>query len=137
MSEYIKSTRRQQRLIIIAITISVIFGLFLPYKNLFLGFSLGGLTSLYNHWLLQRKIADLGEAVSRGEKPKGLGVLSRIAASATGTMIALLMPAVFHMIAFLIGLVLSYVVMYVDFVWNHFQNQKKEGEADESHSSDC
>lgn len=137
MSEYIKSTRRQQKAIVFIITLSGLLSLFLPYKDIFLGFVLGGLTSLYNHWLLQRKIHDLGEAVSRGEKPRGLGVISRIAASAAGTMIVLLLPAIFHIVGFVIGLVLSYVVMYVDFVWSHLKKQRKVGEADESHSSDC
>lgn len=95
---------------------------FTPFTRIFLGLLLGGSASLYNLWLLQRKIDAFAEAAQKEQTGAGLGTLSRVAAAALTVIIALRFEEYFDMIFVIIGLMTSYLVMMIDFFMFHFRN---------------
>ena len=101
---------------------------FSPYPTVFIGLTLGGTVSLYNLWLLQKKVNDFGDAVIRGERPRGLGLTSRFAAAILAVLIAIRFQEHIHMVGVLVGLLTSYIVMYADLVINQMLKTDEEGE---------
>ncbi|WP_163969503.1 ATP synthase subunit I [Oceanobacillus halotolerans] len=116
MSQYNKMAARQRKWMFYLLAIFVLGAGFTPYLRISLGLLLGSIISFYNLWLLQTKISDFSEAVSKKEKPRGIGTVSRFAAAALAVIIALRFDEYFHMIAVLLGLMTSYIVIMIDFV---------------------
>ncbi|GAA0436333.1 ATP synthase subunit I [Lentibacillus halophilus] len=88
---------------------------FTPYSHIFLGLILGGSVSLYNLWLLQRKINTFAASVASQTSAGSLGSMSRIAAAALAVLIALRFDASIDVISVLVGLMTSYLVIVIDF----------------------
>lgn len=83
------------------------------------------MVSFYNHWLLQRKIVDLGNAaLTTGKARGGLGSFSRLAAVAVAILIALRFPDYFHILAVGIGILAAYVVIGFDFFVKSITDKK-------------
>lgn len=114
--DYERMISRQQRGMLYLLVILVIGAGFAPYPAIFFGLLLGTAISMYNHYLLQRKVADYAEKVEKQEKPKGLGMVSRIAAVVLGVLIVLRNQDYFHPIAFIVGLMASYLIILVDII---------------------
>lgn len=92
---------------------------FTPYSRIFMGLTIGGVASLYNLYLLQKKVNQFGDSVVLGERPKSLGLISRFASAIFVVLIAMKFKEHISMPGILIGLLSSYVVMYVDLVISH------------------
>ncbi|KGX86446.1 ATP synthase I [Pontibacillus litoralis JSM 072002] len=121
--------KRQRRWTINLLAVFVLGWGFTSYQHIFLGLILGTVFSFYNLWLLQRKINHFGEAVSRQERVKTLGTLSRFAAGALAILIALRYDNHFHLIAVVIGLMTTYVVIMIEFMVSKFETSlRKRGE---------
>ncbi|API91824.1 MULTISPECIES: ATP synthase subunit I [Virgibacillus] len=128
MSDYKKMVARQQKWMFYLLAIFVIGAGFTPYVQIFLGLLLGSSISFYNLYLLQKKVALFGDAVTNNQKVKSLGTLSRMAAAILATLIAIRFDDYFQIIAVIIGLMTSYLVIMIDFALSNFkQSNKKEG----------
>lgn len=98
---------------------------FLPYTRILNGLLLGGAISFYNLWLLQHKTKQLGDRVAEsGEARGGLGTFSRMAAAVLGVLIAIRFEENFHIIAVVIGLMLSYIILGLDGMFRFVINKK-------------
>lgn len=121
MSNYDLMITRQRKWMFYLLAILVLGAGFTPYPRIFLGLLLGSTASFYNLWLLQKKINDVGEAVAKEKKVKGVGTLGRLASVALAVLIALRFEEHFHIIAVVFGLMTSYVVIIVDFFVSEFK----------------
>src|SRR5690625_3657963 len=115
MSNYNLMAIRQRKWMLVILIVSAVLALLTPFSNFFFGLLLGLGISFYNLWLLQRKTNLLGEAAEREGKRIGLGTISRLASAALGVLIAIKYDL--DIIGFIIGLMTSYVVIIVDFIF--------------------
>ncbi|NBJ68749.1 MULTISPECIES: ATP synthase subunit I [Clostridia] len=128
MSDYKKMVTRQRKWMFYLLAIFVIGAGFTPYVQIFLGLLLGSSISFYNLYLLQKKVALFGDAVTNNQKVRTLGTLSRMAAAILAILIAIRFDDYFQIIAVIIGLMTSYLVIMIDFALSNFkQSNKKEG----------
>src|SRR5437764_1280738 len=81
---------------------------FTESKQIFAGLILGTTLSLFNLWLMARKMDQFGKAVEQGRKVRSLGSLSRMATAAFAVIIALEYPEHFHLVSMVLGLMTSY-----------------------------
>ncbi|WLD93170.1 ATP synthase subunit I [Alkalihalobacillus sp. AL-G] len=88
---------------------------FTSYQEVFLGLLLGLAVSLLNVWSMHRKVDRLGKAVVEGKKVKTLGSLSRLMAAGLAVLVALRYPEMFNLIAVVVGLLMMYFIMLIDF----------------------
>ncbi|MHA6250679.1 ATP synthase subunit I [Oceanobacillus sp. CAU 1775] len=115
MFEFDSMVARQRKWMLYLLALFVLGAGFLPYTRVFNGLVLGGVISLYNLWLLQRKTGLIGEAVAEtGEFRSGLGTFSRMAAALLAVFVATRFEENFHIIAVVIGLMSSYLVIGLD-----------------------
>lgn len=114
MFDYKTMSKDQQKWMLYLLVIIALAATLTPYTRFFLGLLLGSAVSLYNLWLLQRKVYDFGKAVAEKRSPLGLGTLTRIVTSVLAVAIALRFEDVIHLYAVIIGLASSYVVLLVD-----------------------
>lgn len=115
MEQYQNMAKRQRKWFIYITLCIIILAILLPQKDFIFGMLIGALISFYNHWLLLRKIHLLGEAVEKSEnKRTGLGTISRLAAAALGTLLVIHYD--FSIIGFIIGLILTYPIIMIDFI---------------------
>jgi ATP synthase protein I len=89
---------------------------FTSYQSIFLGLAFGTSMSLFNLWLMVRKMKKFDESVSQGKKVRSLGSFSRFATAAFATIVALRYPEQLHLISVVIGLMTSYIVMIITFL---------------------
>jgi ATP synthase protein I len=88
---------------------------FTESKQIFAGLILGTTLSLFNLWLMARKMDQFGKAVEQGGKVRSLGSLSRMATAAFAVIIALEYPEHFNLVSMVLGLMTSYIVIMIDF----------------------
>lgn len=103
---------------------------FTSYKAVFLGLIVGTSLSLFNIYLLARRVEHLTLAAARGEKVRSLGTIARMATALLAVMIAIKFPNVFHLVSVIIGLMTSYFVIIIDFfiqsILSHNRNMEKK-----------
>lgn len=128
MQQYDRLIQRQRKYMTIFLVTFILGAITTPFKTIFLGLLLGSSISFYNQLLLHRKISLFGEKVIRAEKPKGLGFISRLAAVAFAAIIVLRFPEHFNIIALLIGLMISYLVLVIDFMRVNMLDDSGRGE---------
>ncbi|MCF3942736.1 ATP synthase subunit I [Oceanobacillus alkalisoli] len=125
MNEFESMITRQRKWMLYLLALLVLGVGFLPYTRVFNGLLLGGAISFYNLWLLQHKTKQLGDSVAEsGEARGGLGTFSRMAAAVLGVLIAIRYEENFHIIAVVIGLMLSYVILGLDGMLRFVFNKK-------------
>ncbi|HLQ72671.1 MAG TPA: ATP synthase subunit I [Bacillota bacterium] len=128
MQQFERMIYRQRKYMLFILMTFIIGAIITPYSQVFFGLLLGSCISFYNQLLLHRKIALFGEKVIRAEKPKGLGFISRLAAVAFAVIIVLRFPEHFNVIALLIGLMVSYLVLAIDFMKVNMLDDSGRGE---------
>lgn len=106
---------RQRRYIFTLLSLYVLGFGFTSYKTIFLGLILGTSLSLFNIWLLARRMDRFGDAVVKGEKVRSLGMISRMATAVFAVMLAVEYPEHFHLYSVILGLMTSYIVIMIDF----------------------
>lgn len=120
MSEHRIMSKRLHLWLLVVLGILILLALTLPHRDLFSGIALGMSISLYNLWILQRKIKLLGEAAAKEGKRTSTGMVIRFAAAALGALIA--MKLEWNLIGYIVGLMTVYPVIMIDFIWH----QKKQ-----------
>ncbi len=124
MPEFKTMYRRQRKYMFLLLSIFVLGWGFTSYQAVFLGLILGTSLSLFNLWLIMRKVERLGEAVTKGQKVNSLGTISRMASAALVVMIALKYHEKVHLISAVIGLMTAYFVIMIDYFLQAFKFRK-------------
>ena len=114
MSNYKTMAKRQRTWMLIIVVIIALLALILPNEPFFYGLLLGSVVSFYNLWLLQRRTNLLGELAEQEGKRRGIGTISRLSAAALGVLLAIRFDL--SVVGFVIGLMIAYPVMMIDFV---------------------
>lgn len=124
MSEHQEMSKRLYLWLLVVLGIMILLALTLPQKHLFSGIALGMSISLYNLWLLQRKIRLQAEAAAKEGRRTSTGTISRFAAAALGTLIAMQLD--WSLIGYIVGLMTLIPVIMIDFIWHHKKTKVKE-----------
>lgn len=119
MPELQHSIKRQRKYLIYLLAIFVIGWGFTSAQDIYAGLILGTALSLYNHWIIARRIERFSKAVEEGRKIPSLGTILRMGSAALAAMIALQNPDQFNLISTVIGLMTAYAVIMMDFVIQH------------------
>lgn len=115
---------RQRKYIFLLLSIYVLGWGFTSYQSIFLGLILGTALSLYNLWLMTRKVDRFGEAVAKGQSVRSLGMISRMATAVLAVMIAMKYPEKVHLVSVVFGLMTSYIVIMIDYFFQSFHLRK-------------
>lgn len=115
---------RQRKYIFTLLSLYVIGYGFTSYQSVFAGLIIGTSLSLFNLWLLARKMNNFGDSVLQGKKVRSLGSLSRLATGALAVIIAMEYPDRINLIFTVLGLMTSYIVIMIDFFVQSFQKRK-------------
>ncbi|WP_046174588.1 ATP synthase subunit I [Domibacillus indicus] len=124
MPELQHSIKRQRKYLIYLLAIFVLGWGFTSAQEVYAGLILGTVLSLYNHWIIGRRIDRFRKAVEDGRKTPSLGTVLRMGSAALAAMIALRNPDQFHLISTVIGLMTAYAVIMIDFGIQHFIKRK-------------
>ncbi|MFC0475842.1 ATP synthase subunit I [Robertmurraya beringensis] len=98
---------------------------FTSYQTVFLGLAFGTSLSLFNMWLLNRRIDRFGETIQKGETVRSLGMFSRMATAVVAVMIAMEYPDLLHFYSVILGLMTSYIVIMIDILFQSFKFLRK------------
>jgi ATP synthase protein I len=124
MPEFIEMYNRQRKWTLYLLAIYVLGWGFTSYQTIFLGLILGTCFSFLNLWLLIRRMKSFDKAVSMGKKVRSLGSMSRMATAAIAGIIALKYPENFNIIYVVLGLMTSYIVIMIDYLFHFFYLHK-------------
>jgi ATP synthase protein I len=114
MVDYISLTKRYTIFAAIIIGLLVILAFTTSYKPIFLGLLLGSIISLSNLWSTYFQVKRLGESVEIGRAKFSLGTLFRFGLVIGAVYIAFQYPDKFHFISVVIGLMLTYIIILVN-----------------------
>ncbi|WP_066296774.1 ATP synthase subunit I [Bacillus sp. FJAT-29937] len=115
---------RQRKYIFLLLSVYVLGWGFTSYQSIFLGLILGTVLSLFNLWLMTRRVDKFGQAVTKGEKVRSLGMVSRMASAVLAVMIAMKYPEKLHLISVVFGLMTAYIVIMIDYFLQSFHLRK-------------
>ncbi|MCF6410924.1 ATP synthase subunit I [Pseudalkalibacillus salsuginis] len=115
LSTYENAFRRYIKYCLYLLSICVLGWAVTSYKQVFLGLVLGIAVSMYNVWSMHRRIDRVGQAVTEGKKVKTMGSLSRLMTAGLAVLIATRFPEHFNLIAVVVGLLMIYLIMLIDF----------------------
>lgn len=124
MPEFKTMYIRQRKYMFLLLSIFVLGWGFTSYQAIFLGLILGTSLSLFNLWLIMRRVERFGEAAAKGQKVTSLGTVSRMASAVLVVMIALKYPDKVHLISAVIGLMTAYFVIMIDYFLQAFKLRK-------------
>lgn len=119
---------RQRKWMLYLLAVLIIGVVITPYTRIFLGLLLGSIISFYNIWVLQRRIDVIADSVIKNNPKTGLGTLTRLAAAGLGVIIAIRFDDYFNVIAYIVGLMASYLIIMLDFLLFKNADIKERGE---------
>ena len=114
MPEYKFIFKRVRKYILYLLALYVLGWGFTSYQSIFLGLILGTSLSLFNLWVLDRKMKQFGEVMVNGGKIHSLGLLTRMATAVFAVLIAMEYSNYIHLISVVIGLMTAYIVIMID-----------------------
>ncbi|MDQ0974458.1 ATP synthase protein I [Neobacillus niacini] len=124
MPEFQTMFTRQRKWMFFLLSFYVLGWGFTSQQSIFLGLILGTSLSLFNLWLMARKIDKFGQAAAEGRTVRSLGSFSRMATGALAIVITMRYPEQFHLISVVIGLMTSYIVIMIDFFTHNLFSDK-------------
>ena len=114
MPEYKLIFKRVRKYILYLLALYVLGWGFTSHQSIFLGLILGTSLSLFNLWVLDRKMKQFGEVMVNGGKIRSLGLLTRMATAIFAVLIAMEYSNYIHLISVVIGLMTAYIVIMID-----------------------
>ena len=96
---------------------------FTSYQSMFAGIALGAFFGTYNFWILVRRMEKFDRNLGEGKKAPSLGSVLRIGSGIAAAAVATSLPEYFHLISTVIGLMLPYVMLFIQAVVQSFRNQ--------------
>lgn len=128
MNEFDSMVSRQRKWMIYILALLVLGVGLLPYTRIFKSLLLGGVVSFFNLWLLQCKTKAITHAAAtKSGTRKSLGTLTRMISAVFAAYIAMRYEEHFHIIAVVIGLMLSYIVIFLDRSIYFLSNKDENG----------
>ena len=124
MPEYKVIFTQVRKYILFLLALFVLAWGFSPQKAIFLGLILGTSLSLFNLWLLMKKMDRFSAAMEQGRAMRSFGFLSRVATAVFAVIIAMKYPEYFHLISVIIGLMTAYIVIMINSFVQHFRVYK-------------
>lgn len=124
MPEFIEMYNRQRKGMFYLLSIYVLGWGFTQYQSVFLGLILGTCFSFINLWQLVRRMRKFDKDVSKGKKIRSLGSLSRLATAALAIIIAMKWTHYFNIISVVLGLMTTYIVIMIDYLFHSFYLHK-------------
>jgi ATP synthase protein I len=112
--DYISLTKRYTIYAAIIMIFFVVLAFTTTYTSIFLGLLLGSVISLSNLWSTYFQVKRLGESMEIGRAKLSLGTLFRFALVLGAVYIAIQYPDKFHFISVVIGLMLTYIIILVN-----------------------
>ncbi|MFZ7943250.1 MULTISPECIES: ATP synthase subunit I [Bacillaceae] len=97
---------------------------FTSYQSIFMGLVFGTSLSLFNLWLMVRKMKQFDHSLSQGRRVRSLGSFSRFATAALAVVVSMRYPEHLNLISVVIGLMTSYIVIMIDFFIHSLQIHK-------------
>ena len=125
MPEFLEMYNRQRKWTLYLLSTYVLGWGFTSYQTIFLGLGLGTCFSFLNLWFLIRKMKSFDEAISKGKKVRSLGSIQRMATAAIAAIIALKYPDYFNIVSVVLGLMTSYIVIMIDYLFHFFYKKNK------------
>ncbi|MGM7703073.1 ATP synthase subunit I [Pseudalkalibacillus sp. Hm43] len=122
LSTYNNAFRRYIKYGLYLASIFVLGWGFTSYKTVFLGLLLGIAVSILNVWSMHRKIDRVGQAVVEGTKVRTMGSLSRLMTAGLAVLVATRFPEYFDLISVVVGLLMIYLIMLIDFYFASKRN---------------
>lgn len=139
MSDLLMRSKRINKMLFITIGVFLVGYIVTDFKTIFAGLVLGSLLSTFNVTSIARETYNLGNrAASLGEdeeeeassilKKLYVGPFLRFLLVGMGTWLAVNLDQYINVYAFLIGLLVSYVAMIIDYVFavDKFAEEKEE-----------
>lgn len=126
MPEFKIVYNRLSRYIYFLLAAYVLFWGFTAYKAVFLGLILGTATSLFNLWLLLKRMERFSAALEKGKSIRSLGTVPRMASAVLAVLAAVKFPQYFNVYCVVIGLMTSFVVIMIDFFVQTFILRKSQ-----------
>ncbi len=120
IAEILEMYTRQRKYLFYLMAIFVLGWGFTSYKAVFLGLTFGTCISLFNLFILVRKMKQFGNTMKNGGKMRSLGMLSRMAAAIFAVLIAMEFPEYLHLVSVIIGLMTAYLVIMIDYFFQHY-----------------
>lgn len=114
MDDYITLTKRYTKYTASFIILFIILGFTTSYKSIFGGLVLGSIISLFHLLSTYFQVKRLGESLEKGRAKWSLGTLFRFALSIGAVYIAYQYPDYFHFISVVIGLMLTYIIILIN-----------------------
>ena len=114
MPEYKLIFKRVRKYILYLLALYVLGWGFTSHQSIFLGLILGTSLSLFNLWVLDRKMKQFGEVMVNGGKIRSLGLLTRMATAVFAVLVAMEYSNYIHLISVVIGLMTAYIVIMID-----------------------
>jgi len=124
MPDFSEMYNKQRKWIFYLLSIYVLGWGFTTYKAIFLGLLLGTCFGSINLWLLARKSASFDKAITEGKKVRSLGSLPRLAIAGIAAAIALKNPQLFSIGSVILGLMTSYAVIMIEYLYHAIHVQK-------------
>ncbi len=87
---------------------------FTSHKDIFLGLILGTIISFINILFLSYRVKKAGDAAVEGRKVRSIGMMQRFALAGLAVFIVFQFPDVFHLLSMIIGLMIGYIVLFID-----------------------
>lgn len=124
MPEFKNMYNRQRKWTFYLLSIYVLGWGFTSYQTIFLGLILGTCFSYFALWHIFFRMKRFDKAVSLGKKPYSFGSISRLATAGIAAAIALKYPQYFNIFAMTLGLMTSYIVIMIDYLFQFFHAHK-------------
>ncbi len=117
MEDYISLTKRFTIYTCIIIGLFVVLAFLTSYQPIFFGLLLGSIVSLINLWSTYFQVKRLGESVESGRAKFSVGTLFRTILVVGTVFIAYQYPDNFHFISVVIGLMLTYIIIFINSIF--------------------
>ena len=86
---------------------------FTAFQDVFAGIALGAFFGTYNFWILLRRMEKFDRNMSEGRKAPSLGSALRFGSGIAAAAIAISLPEYFHLISTIIGLMIPYILLFI------------------------
>ena|SRR5436305_5893777 len=126
MPEFVEMYNRARKWLLYLMAIYVLGWGFTPYQSIFLGLLVGTAFSFVNLWLLFGRMRKFDKTITSGKKvrSRSLGSPSRMAMAAIAVIFAIKWPHFFNAISIVMGLMTTYIVIMIDYLFHSFYVHK-------------
>ncbi|WNF37282.1 ATP synthase subunit I [Bacillaceae bacterium IKA-2] len=114
MEDYIVLTKRYTIYSVLCIAIFILLAFLTSLQSIFLGLALGAVISLSNLVTLFYQVKRIGESIETGRAKFSLGTIFRTILIIGAVYIAYQYPDIFHLNSVIIGLMLTYIIIYIN-----------------------